>query len=198
MNWYSYVCVCVCVWERDEYEDVSKSFRTEFNEINNNNNKHSLRSNTKGYGGKSHQTDSQNSDTTAPSGRELYHLQFSLQAASSETFVYSLVIFSLILGRTWGNLKAAVSAEYGSEFSLKLWVIKTELRFLINRFWRDRLTGVVMDRKVWQRNASIPRMHKFLARFLLALFNEALWGCIQKFQDWPAGARTANVTALCH
>jgi hypothetical protein len=34
-----------------------------------------LRSNTKGYGGKAHYTDSQNSDTTAPSGRELYHLQ---------------------------------------------------------------------------------------------------------------------------
>jgi uncharacterized protein YhjY with autotransporter beta-barrel domain len=53
------------------------------NEINNNNNnnKHSLRSKTKGYGDKTHETDSQNSDTTAPSGWELYHLQFSLQAA---------------------------------------------------------------------------------------------------------------------
>jgi hypothetical protein len=48
------------------------------NEINKDNNKHSLRSNTKDYGGKTHQTDSQSSDTTAPSGRELYHLQFSL------------------------------------------------------------------------------------------------------------------------
>jgi hypothetical protein len=38
----------------------------------------SLRSNIKGYDGKTHYTDSQNSDTTAPSGRELYHLQFSL------------------------------------------------------------------------------------------------------------------------
>jgi len=45
-----------------------------------------LKSNTKGYGGKTHQTDSQNSDTIAPSGRELYHLQFSLQAASPEIF----------------------------------------------------------------------------------------------------------------
>jgi hypothetical protein len=60
------------------------------NEINNNN-KHSLRSNTKGYGGKTHYTDSQNSDTTAPSGRELYYLQFSLQAASPETFGYTLI-----------------------------------------------------------------------------------------------------------
>jgi hypothetical protein len=55
------------------------------------NNKHSLRSNTKGYGGKTHWTDSQDSDTTAPSGRELYHLQFLLQAASLETFGYTQV-----------------------------------------------------------------------------------------------------------
>jgi hypothetical protein len=55
------------------------------------NNKHSLKSNTKGYGGKTHYTDSQNSDTTAPSGRDLYHLYFSFQAASPETFGYTLV-----------------------------------------------------------------------------------------------------------
>jgi len=59
------------------------------NEINKD--KHSLRSNTKGYGDKTHRADSQNSDTTASSGRELYYLQFSLQAASPETFGYTLV-----------------------------------------------------------------------------------------------------------
>jgi hypothetical protein len=42
------------------------------------------------------QKNSQNSDTTAPSGRELYHLQYSLQAASTETFVYTLVNFMTI------------------------------------------------------------------------------------------------------
>jgi len=47
-----------------------------------------LRSNTKCYGGK---TDLQNSDTTAPSGKGLYHLQFSLQAATPETSEYTLV-----------------------------------------------------------------------------------------------------------
>jgi hypothetical protein len=52
---------------------------------------YSLRSNIKGYGHKTHYIDSQNRDTTAPSGRELYHLQFSLQAASPETFGYTLV-----------------------------------------------------------------------------------------------------------
>jgi hypothetical protein len=50
-----------------------------------------MRSITEGYGGKTHYTASQNSNTTPPSGRELYHLQFSLQAASPETFEYSLV-----------------------------------------------------------------------------------------------------------
>jgi hypothetical protein len=55
------------------------------------NNEHSLRSNKKGYGGKTHYSDSQNSDINAPSGIELYHLQFSLQAASPETFGYTLV-----------------------------------------------------------------------------------------------------------
>jgi hypothetical protein len=54
-------------------------------------NKHSLRSNTKVYGGKTHYSDSKNSDITATSGRELYHLQFSLQAASPETFGYNLL-----------------------------------------------------------------------------------------------------------
>jgi len=51
-----------------------------------------MRSITEGYGGKTHYTASQNSDTTAPSGRELYHLQFSLQSASPETFGHTLVL----------------------------------------------------------------------------------------------------------
>jgi hypothetical protein len=28
--------------------------------------------------------------------------------------------------------------------------------------------------------------------------NGSIRGCIQKFPDWPPGARTANDTALCH
>jgi len=50
-----------------------------------------LRSNTRGFGSKTHSTDSQNSDKIAPSGRKLYHLHISLQAASPETFGYILV-----------------------------------------------------------------------------------------------------------
>jgi hypothetical protein len=43
-----------------------------------------------GYGDKTHYTESQNSYITAPSGREQYHSQFSLQVASPETFGYTL------------------------------------------------------------------------------------------------------------
>jgi hypothetical protein len=60
------------------------------NEIYAYNNKHLLRSNTNDYDAKTYYIDSQNSYTTAPSGRELYHLQFSLQAASPETFGHTL------------------------------------------------------------------------------------------------------------
>jgi hypothetical protein len=59
--------------------------------MNNKSCKHSLRKTTKGYGGKTHYTGSQNSDTTAPIGRELYHLQFSLQAAGPGTFGHALL-----------------------------------------------------------------------------------------------------------
>jgi hypothetical protein len=44
-----------------------------------------------GYGSKTHYIDSQNSYTTAPSGRELYHLQFLPQVTSPETFGYTLI-----------------------------------------------------------------------------------------------------------
>jgi hypothetical protein len=67
----------------------------------NNNNKHLLRRNTKSYSGKTRQTDSQNSDTTALIGIELYHLQFSLQTASPETFGYTIV--GTTVGKTEGK-----------------------------------------------------------------------------------------------
>jgi hypothetical protein len=48
--------------------------------------------------------DSQNSDTTVPSDRKLYHLQFSLQEASPETFGYTLVYSHLRIGLQSGLL----------------------------------------------------------------------------------------------
>jgi hypothetical protein len=69
------------------------------NEVNNKN-KHSLRSNIKSYGGKNHWTESQNGDTIALSGRELYHLQFSLQAASPATFGYTRNVYISLLPAT--------------------------------------------------------------------------------------------------
>jgi hypothetical protein len=32
----------------------------------------------------------------------------------------------------------------------------------------------------------------------LKIFRSGIRGCIQKFPDWPPGARTANGIALCH
>jgi hypothetical protein len=93
------------------------------NEINNNN-KNSLRTNTKCYGGEIHYTDSQNSDTTAPSGRELYHLQFSLQEAIPLTFGYTLV-YSIYL-MTFSQLQETykVETERRMEKRTKEWTIK--------------------------------------------------------------------------
>jgi hypothetical protein len=63
------------------YEDVSKSIQTE-----------SITKYTRLPMAAKLTGLTQNSDTTAPSGIELYHVQFSLQAASPETFGYTLLI----------------------------------------------------------------------------------------------------------
>jgi hypothetical protein len=47
--------------------------------------------------------DSQNSDTTALRGRELYHLQFSLKAGSPETFGYTLVQHYTAFDHRWSR-----------------------------------------------------------------------------------------------
>jgi hypothetical protein len=88
------------------------------NEIYAYNIKNWLRSNTKGYGGKTHL---KNTDATAPGGRELYHLQFLLQAASPETFGYTVLrvhdvvlrqktlSLTLLVGLSSGYLRALFS-----------------------------------------------------------------------------------------
>jgi hypothetical protein len=81
----------------------------------NNNNKHSLRSNIKDHGVKTHYTYSQNSDTTAPRGRELYHLQFSLQAASPETFGYTLVFWVSV---EWIIIRVQVAGDLTHFFDI--------------------------------------------------------------------------------
>jgi len=83
------------------YGGVSKSFRIEsitkytITTINTR-----WEATQRGYVGKIHQTDSQNSNTTTYSGRQLYHLQFSLQSASPETFRYTLLLLSIKYDKT--------------------------------------------------------------------------------------------------
>jgi hypothetical protein len=48
----------------------------------------------------------QKSDTAAPSGRELYHLQLSLMAASPETFGYTFVLIAFVVNRTEAYTKS--------------------------------------------------------------------------------------------
>jgi hypothetical protein len=87
-----------------KYEGVSKKFPDWVDNEINNNKKHSSRSNTKSYGGKTHYTDSQNNGTTARSGRKLYHLHFSLQAASPETFRNRQTFGTPELIYTWSSV----------------------------------------------------------------------------------------------
>jgi hypothetical protein len=61
---------------------------------------------------KTHYIDSQYSDKTAPSGRELYHLQFSLQVASPETYGYTLVYMDSAKKANWTPGVCGVSFMY--------------------------------------------------------------------------------------
>jgi hypothetical protein len=100
--------------EKEKYTRVyPKVSGLSHNEIYAYNNKHSLRTNTKAYGGKTHYTASQNSDTTAPSGRELHHLQFSLQAASPETFGYILIYYILSFIKGNHNRECSMADKWG-------------------------------------------------------------------------------------
>jgi hypothetical protein len=64
----------------------------------------------------------QNSNTTALSGREMYHLQFLLKAASPETFGYTLVSISVWLLVVYGgNVKYMVKERIFMHNTLLNW-----------------------------------------------------------------------------
>jgi len=93
-----------------------------------------LRSDTKGYGGKTHSTDSQNSDTTEPSWRELYHSQFL--AANPETFGYTLVFGRKrqILAGKWRILYNELhNLHFSQNFSRLIWVGDR-----VERMWHEK------------------------------------------------------------
>jgi hypothetical protein len=81
--------------------------------MNNNANKYSLRSNKKGYGGKTHKTDSQNSDTTAPSGRAVPFVVLAPRG-QPETFGYTLM---------------CVVSDYTFPFRVFINAVGTDLKF---------------------------------------------------------------------
>jgi hypothetical protein len=77
-----------------EYEGVSKSFRTQpitkYTLTTMNTRSEAIKMVMKA---KLTRLTHEIANTTAPRSRELHHLQFSLQAASAETFGYILVLF---------------------------------------------------------------------------------------------------------
>jgi len=105
------------------------------NEINNNsdNNKHLFRSNTKSNEGKTHHTDSQNSDIPGCSGREVYHLQSSLQAVSPETSGYTIVLrnFSNLLGLLSGSFFCLPPVLQGAGWWIRSLCLALGFHFLI-------------------------------------------------------------------
>jgi hypothetical protein len=83
-------------FEESDYEGVSKSFRSESITKNKNNNKnHSLRT-QRVMATKLTRLTHKIWITAASSGRELYHLQFSLQAANRDTFGYTSDVRAVI------------------------------------------------------------------------------------------------------
>jgi hypothetical protein len=68
-----------------------------------------LRSNIKGYGGKTHYNDSQNNDKTARSGRELY---LSLNAVSPENFGYTLVFLPDVMLEVEPQMKTGLASVF--------------------------------------------------------------------------------------
>jgi len=59
----------------------------------NTHNKHPLRSNAERYGNKTQKTDSEDSETTTPSGRKLYYFPFSVLVASPGTSGYTFICY---------------------------------------------------------------------------------------------------------
>jgi hypothetical protein len=62
---------------------------------------------------------------------------------------------------------------------------------------------IVVAEPEWKRSLGIPRHrweHNIKTDLNEKVRKYADWirGCIQKFPDWPHGARTANGVAVCH
>jgi hypothetical protein len=60
------------------------------------------------------------------------------------------------------------------------------------------MTGVTQLQKTQSSCPQNRRQVYFLPRTAQLILIITIRGCIQKFSDWPPGARTANGTVLCH
>jgi hypothetical protein len=56
----------------------------------------------------------------------------------------------------------------------------------------------VMKLLVMQYSAASRHFLPLMSKYSPLKYPQIIRGCIQKFPDWPPGARTADGTALCH
>jgi hypothetical protein len=86
-------------------------------------------------------------------------------------------------------MESVNSFEIGSDF---ISFNKTGLRL-----WMDRDT--LLPLLPLSLSILFSLLHPVLSPlwYVSVMYNNVR-GCIQKFSDWPPGARTANGTALCH
>jgi hypothetical protein len=99
------------------------------------------------------------------------------------------------------QLNSAISP--GSEpFTTDISVHTPKQLFLETEFALRMQLYTTIQLKTWKLTfytKNVPLLNEFSV-FLSIQFNEKhrKRGCIQKFPDWPPGARTANGIALCH
>jgi hypothetical protein len=63
----------------------------------------------------------------------------------------------------------------------------------------EREIARLMSGQMWFESGRVERRRRVVENVIGRNTRDlGIWGCIEKFPDWPPGARTANGTALCH
>jgi len=129
------------------------------------------------------------------------HVSLSMRN-SSALILTKFSIWALQWVRNLGRIYDAYVLSDASVYKMRLvtmamfqvevlWVV-TPCRVMVGMLWYPTTTlhGVTTQKtSTWNIVLCAP----FLCRF-----QQNVRGCIQKFPNWPPGARTANGTALCH
>jgi hypothetical protein len=104
-----------------------------------------------------------------------------------------------------GGIKMSVSFTFVIYLILGVWASTTHtLQVLVKQICISDFIKSFFPRKI-HNTRKISFLHTPLIKWLFEWTklhqnrnDDDIRGCIQKFPDWPPGARTANDTALCH